>query len=455
MTVMLAALASTAGPHGEPVAVMETACDTPASPADAVRKAFLFAFPLYEMTRTRQRMLKAPGAKSNMLLHRASLSRPSDRSITMPNHDTLYSTAWLDLADGAIEFSIPPMRSRYHSAALMNAFSDTVAILRNESEATRTFMIVGPHWDGEAVPGQVIVRSPTRDAWLVVRTFVGGATDLVEAQRVQQSFGLVSTGHGAGAEVPDATISIEPDAVEFLSVVKASLARGPLPDSHRDRLGCHAAPGISPGAAALDPEMRQLWDSNLARFQREAGAAFESAGSLHDGWRYPAGNIAVFGTDDLYRSAMATGGLAAMPLEEAINPVAAADADGKPLSGSFRYQLRIPGDVPVDAFWSLTLYESGEAGRWYLHDNPLGRYAIGSHTPDVHRAADGSISVDISHRPPRDAANWLPAPNGNFLLVFRAYRPRQPLIDGTFRLPPVHRVSRRPRPVAANKPSSD
>ena len=33
--------------------------------------------------------------------------------------------------------------------------------------------------------------------------------------------------------------------------------------------------------------------------------------------------------------------------------------------------------------------------------------------------------------------NWLPAPKGKFVLMFRAYLPGAPLLDGSLRLPPV------------------
>jgi hypothetical protein len=445
VTAIFAAIASTGAAHPVPASAAKPTCEAPGSRVDALRQAFFFAFPLYEMARMRQRMLSVPGAEPNRLQHRAILSRPKDRSITTPNNDTLYSSAWLDLADGPVEFTIPPMGSRYHSAELMHAFSDAFAMLRNESDQARTFMIVGPQWNGQPIPGQTVVRSPTRDAWLVIRTFVAGHADLAEAQRLQGLFAVRAARHPSRPDIADATIAIEPDARQFLSIVNRSLARGPLPVGLQDRLACFAGSGVvarDPASGnTLDPATHNLWDANIAQFYRDARLAFEKAGSLHHGWRYPASNIAAFGADDLYRSAMALGGLGAMPVDEAVNPVAMADKQGKTLSGSSRYELRIPGHVPVRGFWSLTLYESDGAGRWYLHENPIARYAISSATEGLHRAPDGSIAVEISSSPPGDPANWLPAPKGRFMLVFRAYRPLPPMLDGTFRLPPVKRIS--------------
>ena len=58
-------------------------------------------------------------------------------------------------------------------------------------------------------------------------------------------------------------------------------------------------------------------------------------------------------------------------------------------------------------------------------------------------AADGSLTITIAHAQPADAvarANWLPAPEGQFALIVRAYVPTQPVQDGTYKLPNVERA---------------
>ncbi|MFN3313116.1 MAG: DUF1254 domain-containing protein, partial [Hyphomonas sp.] len=157
MIIACAALVSSCSSLPAPDVETPGACKAPQSETEAARQAFFFAFPLYEMSRMRQRMLEAPGAEINRLRHRSTLSGPADRSITTPNNDTLYSAAWLDLSTGPVRFSIPAMGARYHSVELMDMFSDAFEILRNESAGTRHFLIVGPDWDGLAGPGESVV----------------------------------------------------------------------------------------------------------------------------------------------------------------------------------------------------------------------------------------------------------------------------------------------------------
>ena len=49
----------------------------------------------------------------------------------------------------------------------------------------------------------------------------------------------------------------------------------------------------------------------------------------------------------------------------------------------------------------------------------------------------------IQHEAPGKGkeANWLPAPNGPFMLALRLYWPKAEALDGTWKQPPLERVS--------------
>jgi hypothetical protein len=63
--------------------------------------------------------------------------------------------------------------------------------------------------------------------------------------------------------------------------------------------------------------------------------------------------------------------------QEAIYPIYRIDASGQKLEGANRYSLRFaPGQLPpVNAFWSLTMYEPPQSP---LVANPLNRYLLNS-----------------------------------------------------------------------------
>lgn len=79
---------------------------------------------------------------------------------------------------------------------------------------------------------------------------------------------------------------------------------------------------------------------------------------------------------------------------------------------------------------------------FYLVANPIDRYSIGDRTPGLHTDADGSATIWMqteSPGPDRES-NWLPTPAGRFRPILRMYQPQQPILDGTYILPPVRKV---------------
>ena len=105
----------------------------------------------------------------------------------------------------------------------------------------------------------------------------------------------------------------------------------------------------------------------------------------------------------------------------------------------------IPADrpIPVNAFWSLSMYAPTDDGELFFIENPLTRYAIGDRTPGLVRNTDGSLDIWIGHDNPGVAreANWLPAPAGTYTLLLRAYLAKSELLEGDYDIPepqPVH-----------------
>jgi hypothetical protein len=127
-------------------------------------------------------------------------------------------------------------------------------------------------------------------------------------------------------------------------------------------------------------------------------------------------------------------------VEDAIYPFGLVDADGQKFNGANKYILRFAKDQipPVDAFWSLTLYDKDS----YLVDNPLNRYALGDRS-HLKLNPDGSLTIYIqSESPGADKTrNWLPAPKDTpFKLALRLYVPRKQVADGAWKPPAVERV---------------
>ena len=93
--------------------------------------------------------------------------------------------------------------------------------------------------------------------------------------------------------------------------------------------------------------------------------------------------------------------------------------------GQTPYTLQV-GDVPVDAFWSVTLYDSEK----WIPINDLDAYSYNSVTAEPND--DGSVTIHFGGDP--DQPNYLPILPG-WSYIFSAYRPRKEILDGSWTFP--------------------
>jgi hypothetical protein len=440
-----------------PLAACSSIDPTGAS-ADTVEAAFEYAFPLFEMARTRYNALDNPAnplrGRVNTLAHRRALSDHTSRAVTTPNNDTLYSSAWLDLSATPVRVSVAQMPAgRYWSVALMDAFSNNAAMLgtrldgRGPVEAT----LVGPRWRGALPDGSTarVIRLPGDDVWLLARWLVDGPQDLPAAHAMQDGLRLtplVATAANNLIERVPPRSSLDPE--NFLAVVNQMLARNPAPAADSQLLWRYSAAGLRPGALNLWPTLsisvQQLWRERIGAMHANLRAGAARGAREVQGWRLAAATLGNFGSDHALRAATALGGLAALEPVEAVYFSRELDAAGQPLDGQHRYRIRVPAaGVPSDSFWSLSVYERLPDGRLFFTDNPIQRYAIGDRTPGLRKNGDGSLDLWLQRVAPSGidtAPNWLPAPAGPLQLTLRAYLPKPELREGRALLPSIERL---------------
>ena len=94
-----------------------------------------------------------------------------------------------------------------------------------------------------------------------------------------------------------------------------------------------------------------------------------------------------------------------------------------------RYELRVGNDVPVDAFWSISVYNADG----FFEPNPSDAYSVNSITGE--RDADGSITVRFGDHGP-DAPNSIPITDG-WNYAVRLYQPRAEILNGTWKFPTI------------------
>jgi hypothetical protein len=198
-------------------------------------------------------------------------------------------------------------------------------------------------------------------------------------------------------------------------------------------------PGQSFDLGKLDPAVaKAIEQARKAAWERIAAYTKES-GQVKDGWLL---NLKVghYGTDYMARAWLSAFGIPANPPKDAVYVVGLADADGQPLdAGHHNYVVRFKNrnDLPpTNGFWSLTMYDSG----YFFVPNALNRYTL-SPRNDLKVNADGSVDLYLQKDSPGPdkESNWLPAPAGGFIPMFRLYWPKEAppsVLDGSW-WPPV------------------
>jgi hypothetical protein len=135
----------------------------------------------------------------------------------------------------------------------------------------------------------------------------------------------------------------------------------------------------------------------------------------------------MFGADEsevdpvkhLIGSAMLWGG---NPEKDALYlPITPARDDGKTV-----YKLKV-GDVPVDGFWSLTVYNN----EGYLQPNQSNAYSVNNIT--AKKGPDGLVAIQLGGCDGK-IQNCLPITQG-WNYTVRLFRPRAEVLDGTWAFP--------------------
>jgi hypothetical protein len=405
-------------------------------------------------------VMTAHGAWPNLFDHTRAFPDHSFTEVMAPDADVLTSSAWLDLRAEPVVLSMPDMAGRYHTMTMLSGWTDVFAApgSRTTGDAGGDFAICPPGWSGYLPDNVARIDAPTSMVWVLGRTGAAGTKDYLAVHTLQNNYLLNPLSEFLNQSPPsappplstmvDITAPVDQvarmDGSAFFNRLASLLVDNPAPDSsYVDGLGVLGLrPGwpmdlSDPSVAAAVAAAPSAGQARLRRIGAETDQRPER------GWIIPRGRgdySTDHGTDYAQRAYVAFVGPGANLDADGVYPRAMVDGDGRALGGGNQYVLRFEPDQlpPVNGFWSLTMYDDKQ----FFVDNPIDRYAIGDRDALVY-GEDNSLDLWIQHEPPgpQRAANWLPAPTGSFHVVFRAYWPGQPILDGSWTPPPLTRLS--------------
>lgn len=439
---------------------------TPAEARAIAKEAYIYGFPVVDDYRIQHAYFvdtNNPEYKGpfNKIINTPRVYTPADTAVQTPNSDTPYSWLGLDLRAEPMVLTMPTMEAgRYFSVQLIDAYTFNFDYMGSRTTGNEggSFLVAGPGWRGETPAGiKKVYRSETEFVLAVYRTQLFSPDDIDNVKKVQAGYKAEPLSAFLGKPAPAAARALDfikpltPDeerkSLEFFNILNFVLQFGPTDPSETDLMARFAKIGVGAGktidVGALSPEMKTAMEQGVA----DAWAALAELEKL----KVSTGEVTsgdLFGTREalknnyLYRMAGAVLGIGGNSKQEAMYPMYLVDSAGQKLDGANRYAVRLaPGQLPpVNAFWSLTMYEMPQS---LLVANPINRYLINSPMlSKLVKDADGGLTLYVQNEAPgKDKEpNWLPAPKGPFVAAMRLYWPKEAALEGKWKHPPMTKV---------------
>ncbi len=432
---------------------------TPSEARVIAKEAYIYGYPLVDNYRIQYAYYidkndsgyKAPW---NQIRNISNVYTPADTAVQTPNSDTPYSWAGLDLRAEPIVLSVPKIdKNRYYSIQFTDAytFNFNYAGTRTTGNDAGNFMVVGPGWKGETSKGiKKVFHSGTDFISAIYRTQLFNAADIDNVKKIQSQYKVQPLSSFLDTPLPAAapaidfikplTIDEQKTSLDFFNIMNFVLTYCPTDPTEIELMTRFAKIGVGGGKVFDSTKLSSEIKKAIEQGRSDAWEAFEAGEKELSKGKITAGDL--FGTRQymknnyLYRW-LGTIGIYGNSKLEAMYPVYRIDSDGHSLSGSNRYTMTLLSGQfpPVNAFWSLTMYELPQS---LLLANPINRYLINSPMlPDLKKNKDDSVTLYIQHNSPGKEleSNWLPAPKGPFAMYMRLYWPKEAALDGSWKAP--------------------
>ena len=428
-------------------------------------EAYIYGFPLVMMDVTKAVLTATPKsdeykAPINQFGRVRTYADPGFKDVVRVSRDSLWCYAFVDLGNEPFIYSQPDTKGRYIVMQAVNMWSDNFASVGSRTTGTEAghFLIAAPQWNGTVPPDiKETFRCSTRFTWVLVQIPATSSQDFSEIHALQDALKLTPLSAWGTPYTPPANVAVDPtvdttatpyDQVRlmtgeaFFKRLAMLLKDNPPYPADAPMLEKLKEIGVEPSKefdiSKLDPAIAKALNHLPANVWLRLAAGPYEAPKVN-GWQSPL-NLGRYGTDYIGRAMTTWLGPGAMISDDVVYPSAFVDGDGKVLDGASEYVLHFGKDeIPPSnsGFWSISSYREN----FYVR-NSIDRYEILSGMP-LDYNLDGSLDVYIQSRSPGadKESNWLPCPpSGPFNLTIRVYQPKQAILDGSYKLPPVRKI---------------
>jgi len=435
--------------------------------------AYIYFYPLILMDITRKQSTNIEPGKEfgkgpmNMFVNVPQYPPADFKGVVRSNFDTLYSIAWLDLTKEPQVVSAPDTNGRYYLLPMLDMWTDVFASpgWRTTGTQAANFLVTPRGWNGTIPAGFARIEAPTPYVWIIGRTKTDGPPDYDAVNKIQAGYKVtplsewgkspkpveVKIASSVDMKTPPKTQIDTMQADQFFIYAAELLKLHPPHQTDQPIIAQLMRIGFEPGKSfditKADPVVKKALEIAPAAAQSLMEWKVPTLARVVNYWSMNTDTMGVYGNYYLKRAIVAQLGLGANLPEDAIYPLNLADEAGKPLDGASKYTIHFDKGAtpPVNAFWSLTLYDS----HGFQVANSLNRFAVSSWMPFKYNP-DGSLDLYFQNENPGTdkEVNWLPAPNGPFNLTMRLYSPKSDALTGKWNPPPITEIRSVATPMA-------
>ncbi|KAH8822884.1 hypothetical protein DL96DRAFT_1469949, partial [Flagelloscypha sp. PMI_526] len=395
--------------------------------------------PLIEFARLAKDLVAGLG--TNKFYRNPALADPNEQAVVLPNVDTLYGNAIIDLSEHDVVLTIPEVedKERYFVFAFYDPFGSNFAnVGRNSNAPPGTYLVrracdANVEWGylqaGSGDQYQGYINMPTTQGTLLYRVLVkNNTTDLDAVRSILQSTNLATVGRpsspgGPASPITNATFTgLGNDTGLATLTLTARLTDANPPFNMSDpakTVTTLRQAGLYNGTYHQPSDVNVTAAFNSAIAEAQAYETGPGLTQLNNNWGYlqPAG---LFGDLLTARTIIAIKGYLELVEDEAIYPVYEGQLSLQ-AGEAYMYSFATKPPLQEYGFWSLTLYN--EAG--YLVDNVIDKYTVGDRSNitysngelvygEGNESSEKPFEILVqSEMPPSNwTSNWLPAPAG-------------------------------------------
>lgn len=386
-----------------------------------------------------------------------------------PNPDALYFMTFFNTKDGPVVLDLPAAESgASFNGNIVNVWQvplEDAGLLGADKGAGGKYLILPPGYSQAVLPGYIALRSDTFGGYMLFRSNLKSHGDADVASSI--AYGKKMKVYPlAQAANPPPTAFIDVKDVLFDSTIRYDASffenlnrivqEEPWLDRDRAMIDQLRSLGIEKGKPfAPDDSTKALFASAMqeahAWLEAKYDAGLPPFFSATSRWTFPGDPELIKAGQDSFADPdhypVDSRGLTYSYAYIGIKRLGAGqfylisirDKDGQSFDGAKTYRLSVPLDVPINQYWSVTVYDR----QTHALIKGMSRASRSSQIPEMRKNADGSIDVYFAPQAPAGKeSNWVPTdPHRGFELMFRLYGPKPEFFEKKWVLPDVERVT--------------